>query len=198
MGRIKTFTDGGTLLPGDLNSIQDDYETSFSAWKETGLSAFYSFGSSAVLGTYQMFPNSTLFGGIGSGLAVASTDGYTCVFHFDSNDYFSSPRTVKMRVRATLLTNGTASGVNFTAKLGFGVNTVGSGAAQSRISPSGGYVSSLNSLFTTPAANSRLQSVTSEINAISADYCIFACDVSGTMAANSVATIKARIQVRQI
>ncbi len=33
MARVKTFINAGRLLPADLNSIQDDYETGFAVWR---------------------------------------------------------------------------------------------------------------------------------------------------------------------
>jgi hypothetical protein len=34
MARVKTFTNGGSLLPSDLNAIEDDYEFAFSTYKD--------------------------------------------------------------------------------------------------------------------------------------------------------------------
>lgn len=39
MARVKTFTAGGSLFPGDLNSIQDDYDTRLAALEAAGVVA---------------------------------------------------------------------------------------------------------------------------------------------------------------
>ena len=69
MARFKTFSNGGSVLPGDLNSIEDDHDIAFSSYKALGVGVerVSVIGSSAAAATYPL--------GVQDGAVTAAADG---------------------------------------------------------------------------------------------------------------------------
>lgn len=100
-GRVKTFTNGGKLYPGDLNSIEDSYEGALAGLRTLAERVYPAF----------QIPGAAT----DSALHVAASDTLTGAldmadcFYLDPADLAAgTQRTAQLRVRAILATNGTA------------------------------------------------------------------------------------------
>lgn len=195
MSRIKTFINAGRLFPKDLNSIQDDYESYFSSWKEVGFYGAYPFGQSVNSGTYFLYQGSPAL--FGTNPTASPVGGQTVVFYFDPSDYTSGTRTNKLRLSTSCLTNSNASLVDFTVGL-YPVSASGGAAGASTITL-GSVVPGTTCLFSSPIINSSKIVISSEITAPAAGFYALACVISANITdINSVVTIKSSIQIRQV
>lgn len=196
MARIKTFTNGGSLLPGDLNSIQDDYEAAFSSYKIYRRVDGVSGGASSTFaaGTY-MFVGSS--GGVvlsaGAASALASS-----AFYLDPADVAAAPRTAKLRLGAGVIVNGTAPATTMTFGL-YPVATFG-GASPNMptVATLGTVVAGSTVGFASPAASSSGQVNSGDFTYPSAGYYVIGIVNSGTSTANSVMAFSATLQYRQV
>jgi hypothetical protein len=194
MARVKTFVNGGSLLPGDLNSIQDDYETAFSTYKSGTIERFASSAAAPVAGTY------VLHGGTGAGqLAVVPvTLANYRPFYIDPADFTAGSRTNKLRLRAQLFTNAVAPATNWTVGLYPVATYGGASGAEPTIATLGAVVAGSTIAFNAPGVTSQSQGNSGDFTAPAAGYYVFAVVNSGAAAAGAVVGVRSVLQVRQV
>lgn len=124
MARVKTYGNGpgaGTFLPSQLNTIQDDYEKSFSTYKTLVERIGNTSGTGGAPGGIYLLPaGGTIVAASGAGSPW--TSGYVQTFYFDPADLdvgAPNARATKLRLRAAVLTNGslTHAAASFTIGL---------------------------------------------------------------------------------
>lgn len=201
MARVKSFVYGpgsgtSTLLPADLNSIEDAYELGFSTWKDIGVVERHGIiGPGSVAGTY------LLSGASPAPALIVPTNTQPLItqdFEFDEDAFLAAPRATFIRLRCSLFTNGTAPGANFTVSV-----------YNASLNTNGGfvYVSSVGLIatgpvFTAPALNTQTQAVSAGVQISGGAFIgvplVIGVLVSGTTAANSQVQIISRLQMRQV
>lgn len=194
MARVKTFANNGTLLPGDLNSIEDDYEGAFSVYRNILLTSGREPAANVTgAGVYAL----TVQGGNNQSL-VTSSAGTTLVgWYFDPADYAAANRALKLRVSGILVTNGVAPAVTMT----FGVYplTLVYGASGSAASFTvGTVVAGSTYAVATPGINSTSVGNSGDFTAPSAGFYMLGVNFSGAMATNGWVDVWARLQFRQV
>lgn len=177
MARVKTFTNGGSLLPSDLNSVQDDYELAFSSYRTINDSRFV-FAGGKPAGTY--FANN-------------GSDDFSSPFAFDPADHAAAPRTVKLRLRCSLLSSGTALAADITFAL-FPVTSLSASPALTI----GSAVSGSSVVFSAPSANSSLRSVGSDFTAPAAGTYVIGAVQSATSGGAAYSVGRAFLQLHQV
>jgi hypothetical protein len=191
VARVKTFTNGGSLLPGDLNSMEDDYEFAFSTYKDLlergGASAAAPAAATLVL------PDSG-----GTTLAAVPVNLDDFAFYFDPADRTANTRVNKLRVRAQVFTNAVAPATNWTVGL-YPIATYGgaSGAAATAATL-GTVVAGSTVAVNAPGATSQNQGNSGDFTSPAAGYYVFAVVNSGAAAAGSLVTVRAVLQARQV
>lgn len=200
MARFKTYaygpgTGSSALLPADLNSIEDDYELLFSAYKETGVEQTCVTAAAAAAGTY-LLGNAANSTAVLPGNALARVYSYS--FPFLSSSYTANTRTVQTRMRVSCLTNAVAPAANFTVGIYPVSATAGTSGNQPIVNTLGTVLASSTVLFTAPALTTASQGVTADIAMPSSGLYAVAVVISATMAAGSVVSIIARLQERQV
>lgn len=191
MGRVKTFTNGGSLLPGDLNSMEDDYEFAFSTYKtiQTGSGITGTLGAGATV--YALAGNGMgpvlLANGGGNG---TNTDG-SMPFYFDPADHTANTRTTQGRLRATVAADN-APGMTFT----FGLYNAGTMAGGKLTA--GTLVAGTTSTVASPASGAMVvASGAAPFTLPAVGFYLLGFTVSAAMAAGSNCQITMRLQVRQ-
>lgn len=186
MARIKTFANGGSLLPTDLNAIQDDYENAFASYRN--LLGPGGKLDAVAAGTYVATE---------SGLVTAA--GATAgngIIYLDDADFPAGARAVKVRVRLVYAVNATGPGVTFTA--GLYPVTAAAGAAATVSLTLGTVVAGSTAAIASPAAGAR-NKVDSTVITIPADGVhVLAVVVSGAMAAGSAIALRPQLQLAQV
>lgn len=197
MARVKTFANSGSLLPSDLNLIQDDYELAFSTWKTIAEGRGADNGSGT--GTYLLHRDSnngsdgSLQAAGGAGAQVHDVASY---FNFD--DFDAGTRAVKLRLRAQLAVNAVAPGNTYTFGL-YPVTTFGGTSGnKSIVTVIGALVAGSNVAFATPGASAAQQSVSAEFTAPANGWYVLGLAVSAPAAANSWVAFLAQLQMRQV
>jgi hypothetical protein len=184
MARYKTFTNGGSLLPGDLNSIEDDYEQAFSAYKHilggVGLIAGSTAASTLTL------PNST----------TGVTDNGVAVVYLNPADYAAAPRTTYFNISASCAVNATAPAATFT--IGLYPVTAVAGATGVIGATLGTVVAGSTIAFPTPALSTLSNGTSGDFAAPAAGYYALGVVVSATTAAASFVSLQTRLRVRQV
>ena len=192
MARVKTFVNGGSLLPGDLNSMEDDYEFAFSTYKElrTGSGT----ASAPAAGTY-VIPTDASSGG--PGIAAVPVVA-TYAFYFDPADRTANTRTTQYRLRAQVITNAVAPATNWTIGL-YPVATWGgaSGSAPTVLTL-GTVVTGSTVAVNAPAATTASQGNSGDFTAPAAGWYVFGVVNSGAAAAGSSLVVTAALQARQV
>lgn len=196
MARVKTFANNGPLLPGDLNQIEDDYETAFSTYKLARACAGGITNVSA--GTYVLsneVGDTGAVSGQGANVAGSAAPAYAYAFNVDPADFGVLPRATKFRLRGTILANNSAPGINFT----FGVYPVSTWGGAGTTSP---YVNGLGSVqagstvaINTPSALTPTSGVTSDFT-LTAGWYVVAVVLSGGF--GTAVAAKAQLQYRQV
>lgn len=194
MSRVKTFTNGGSLLAADLNSIQDDYESAFASYKSGTIERAGSGTPALALGTY-VIPS-------GNGvqqLAVlpVSVAGYR-PFYLDPADFSAAPRLNKLRLRAQLFTNAVAPGTVWTVGLQPVLTFGGASGAEPTVASITSTVTGSSVVFTLPGANTATQQNSGDFTAPAAGFYVLTVVNSAGSAANSVVAVRAALQVRQV
>lgn len=193
MARVKTFVNGGPLLPGDLNAIQDDYETAFSALKHLIAKAII-LQAPAASGAN---PYLLVDGNSSSGVTPSGGTAGLAVFYLDPTAYAAGSRTTYYRIAASCVTNATAPAASFT--VGMYPVTASGGANSSTVSLTlGTVVTGSTASFSTPPASSSSNQASTNFTAPAAGYYALGTTTSGSSAANSAIAISARLQVVQI
>lgn len=195
MARVKTFTNGGSLLPGDLNSIEDDFEFAFSTYKPVGYTARGGLmGNGQAANTFVLGPADT--SALVSPLPVNVHSQYA--FYLDATDFTANTRANKLRVRAQLISAGAPGAITVTFGL-YPVSTFGTTGApgEPTITALGAVVGGSTVAFATPGANTQLQGNSGDFSAPSPGWFVLAAVTSGAWAAQfSVA--RAEVQLRQV
>lgn len=198
MARFKTFVNGGSLLPGDLDAMEDDYEVAFGSYKH--LEDITMRLDAPAAGTFVFVDGYT-----GSGVLPAAANGGVAALWLDPNRYFGiagtsgvNPRTVQYNLGLSLVTNNTAIATTITAELVPISGTTGAGAAQAGITI-GAAVAGSTAAQATPAASSLIAAVWSgDFAAPAVGQYAIAIVVTGACAANSSFVACARLTMRQI
>lgn len=191
MARFKTFTNGGSFLPGDMNSIEDDYEFAFSTYKNfmhcgarvdsTGVTsaATWLVSGAATQGT--------------TGYPVISSGGnaHWAVFYLDPADLLANTRTSKLRLRASMITNANAPAINYV----FGMYQATTGGATPTLSA---VLTGSTVAMNAPAATSLIQGNSGAFNAPSAGFFVLGFTTSAAVPAGSGQAIGITLQVAQV
>lgn len=115
--------------------------------------------------------------------------------YLDSTDYTVSGLTPKLRVRGTVLTNGTAPAMTFT----FGLYPItSSGAATTLTITAGTVVTGSTAAVASPSANAATTAVGSDFTFPSAGAYALAVAASAAMAGNASAAIHVRLEMRHV
>jgi hypothetical protein len=190
MAAIKTFSNGGTLLPGDLNAICTDYEGAY-GFKKHLLSA------TALL---EAPGAATFLLGAGSvGVEHTAAGAGLSAFYLNPADYEESSvnkRTVKLTLQATCVTNAVAPAVTFTV----GLYPVSSSAgAEKKVEVGlGTVISGSTAVFASPGKETQTEAASSSFTCPTAGLYALAVVVSGSAAPKSAAAVRAALQMSQI
>jgi hypothetical protein len=191
MARVKTFTNGGSLLPGDLNSIEDDYEFAFSTYKDIADFGWIHLDAPAT-GVYLWGKNGNP---IGSTLPQPAYQ--LALFYFDPAYYLANARTTKLRVRLEAIGNAVGSGQSGLIATLAAVSTWGgaSGATPTvtAIGANVGNGGQVGSTSSTPQ-----QAVSTDFSAPSAQWLVMTVNVVGSFVAGAYASARATLQMRQV
>jgi hypothetical protein len=131
------------------------------------------------------------FDALASGTSAGATGARIPLWHPVSADATVGGKTTQVRVVADLAVNGTAPTVNFT--VGLHSVTASGGASAMALTAA---AASASTTFTTPSANSVNRSESSWISLPSAATYAMGVVVSGTVSANSLVSITARLEMR--
>lgn len=193
MARVKTFTDGGDLFVGDLNSIEDDYELAFSRWRTVASRSGWLDVSSA--GGYIGDCSSPIM--LLPGLGAA--DLAPGVVYLDPAEFTAGTRVAKLRWRILTVVGGTAVGHDIGVNL-FPVATwtnqastgVGSPANQPTPATLGAAVTGASLTVTSPGANTRTVSPGSAFTCPAAGFYVIQLLMGGS--ASSIVHFTAALQ----
>lgn len=198
MARVKTFTNGGSLLPGDLNAIEDDFEFAFSTYK-TITQRGGRIASAAAAGTYLL-----RYHGVGANAAlgdagVVPAADLAPMFYLDPADWLANTRVSKLRVRGAVITNAVAPAANFTFGL-YPVATWGGGASTYPfINTIGAVVAgSPPAAIAAPALSTQTVVTGADFTFPGAGWYVLAVVTSAGTAATSVEACYADLQLRQV
>jgi hypothetical protein len=192
MARVKTFVNGGSLLPGDLNAMEDDYEFAFGGYKGTLTDASYRLDAVAA-GTYILMGSG---GDFGAGIASANALAGNGVQYADPTIFASGTRTTYYNLRCNAVTNATAPAVNFT--VGLYPVTASAGVAATVSVTLGAVVVGSTTAFNAPGASTLGNGSSGDFAAPAAGNFAIAVLVSGAMAASSSIMVRARWFYRQV
>lgn len=198
MARIKTFVNGGSLLPSDLDAIEDDYEVAFGTYKHLREADIRLDAPAG--GTYVFAPDAT-----GSGVAASAATGGQAVWYLDPARYWSiattsavNPRSVYYNLGVSAVTNNTATAVTFTTGLYSVTGTTGTGAAQAGVVLNASAVTGSTVVLASPAASSLIPVIWSgDFAAPAAGQYALAVVVSGAAAASSSLVLRVSLTMRQ-
>ncbi len=190
MARVKTFINDGSLLPGDLNSLQDEYEHAFASYKTLARGS-YRFDAPGA-GTFLLGENL----GSGGGRTASSSEGGIVAIHLDPADYAAGARVVKGRIRASALVNATAPAANYT--VGLYPVTAAAGAAGVVSVTLGTLVAGTTVALTGLAAGSLNQVGSGDFNLPAAGWYALGVVTSAASAAGSSVAVRAALQLRQV
>jgi hypothetical protein len=192
MGKLKTFVNGGNILPGDLNNMEEDYEGAY-GYKKHLLSQSTRLDAPGA-GTFLLGAGTT-----GVGVEHTSATAGLAAFYLNPADYEESTvnkRTVKLNVQAAAITNAVAPGITFTVGL-YPVSA--SAGAETVVSLTlGSVISGSTVAFTTPAKETLSEAGSGLFVCPSAGFFALAAVVSGGAAAKSSTAIRASLQMSQI
>lgn len=180
----KTFVNGGNLLPGDLNKIQEDYEGSYLTWKHIQ--------SGALL---EANPTGSTKYVIGGG---ATTETGVGAFYINPADWEQSAvnlRTVKMRLSCSCLINGTAPGTTIT--VGLYPVSASTGSASEVKATLGTVVAESTAVFTTPAHETLNHVASNEFLCPAEGFYAMAYSLAASATSNCTLVVRATLQMRQ-
>jgi len=132
---------------------------------------------------------------LASAVPVGAT---TYLIYLDPADYAAGARTVKMRLRAILLTDATAPGISYTYGLYPVASWGGASGATPTIASLGTVVSGSAVTFSSPGTSAQLQSVSADFAMPAAGFYAIGVAPSGTAAANALTSHIAHLQMRQV
>lgn len=195
MARVKTFINGGNVLPSDLDAIEDDYEVAFGTYKHL-FEVQGGFAGIANAGTWTL-----TLAGIGSAGGSLATD-VGAHFWLDPAKYWTvastsgvNPRAVQYNVSVAALTNATSAGtVTFTTGLWAVTGSSGGVATYAGSAVSGSTVAISN-----PGTNAVIPAAYSgDFTAPAAGFYSIRTVQSANTAASSGVLLIARVSMRQI
>lgn len=193
MARFKTFTNGGSILPGDINAIEDDYESAFSSYRDVTLVISRAVAPITIASTWMLLPGNTQFIVPGDTAAIA----YGAV-RLDPADYAASPRTTKYRLRAGCFVNAVAPAITFTLGLYPVATWGGASGAAPIVQTLGAVVSGSTVAFATPPVGES-HATGADFTAPAAGWYVVAAALSGSaMTANSQAAFSVALQRRNV
>lgn len=193
MARLKTFADGGSLLSGDMNNIEDDYEYAFSTYK-------------VVMRRNGAFPAASSTSQILATNAVLATAGTMTAALGDTVHYMDpawfnvttpNTRTTKFNVRAFCMIGGTAPATTLTVGY-YPVTFNAAGAAAFNTVTLGTVTSGSTVAFASPGTNTQNQGSSGDFTAPAAGWYALGVASSGSTAASSISTIFAFLEMRQV
>jgi hypothetical protein len=191
MSLLKTYGNGSSILPSDLDRLQEDYGSAFGYLKLIKSSSIRL--DAPTTGTYLM-----VGGSAGSGVPASGATAGMAVFYLDPKWFNVSPvneRTTYYQLAISLLVNATAPATTFTPAF-YPVTAVAGGAASIGVTlgtPVGG--SAVN--FASPATSSRNQAVSGFFPAPAAGYYAVGIAVASNAAANSSMAFGMVLQMKQ-
>jgi hypothetical protein len=193
MARVKTFTNGGKLFPGDLNSIEDDYEAAFSLYRTLLV------GTSRAVATDITGATKGLL--VVGDLAITSPSPTSAGFqgapwHFDPADVAAAGRTAKLRLSASIITNAVAPGITMT--VGLYPVTPSYGSSGSFTTWTYGTVVAGSTLAPAPGANANASATSGDFTAPAAGFYVAAVAFSGALAAGAAVEFAWQLQFRQV
>ncbi len=192
MAKLKTFTNGGSLLPADLNNMEEDYEGAY-GYKKHLLSQSTRLDAPGA-GTFLLGAGTT-----GVGVASSGATAGLAAFYLNPADYEESAvnkRTVKLNMQATAIANAVAPGITFTVGL-YPVSA--SAGAEAVVSLTlGSVISGSTAAFTTPAKETLSEVASGLFVCPSAGFFAMAVVASGSATAKSSTVIRASLQLSQI
>ena len=192
MAKLKTFTNGGTLLPGDLNNMEEDYEGAF-AFKKHIVSASSRLDAPAA-GTFLLGAGTS-----GAGVEHLSATAGLAAFYITPADYEETPvnkRTVKLTVQATVATNAVAPAITFT--IGLYPVSAAAGAENAVTVTLGSVIAGSTAAVTTPAKETLTEAASTAFTCPTAGFYALAVLTSGSAAAKASAAIRASLQMTQV
>jgi hypothetical protein len=192
MGLLKTYGNGSSILPSDLDRLQEDYGASFSYLKLIKSASIRL--DAPTTGTYLMVGGSS-----GSGILASAATAGLAVFYLDPEWFNVSPvneRTTYYQLAVSLLVNATAPATTFTPALYPITAAAGAAAAVSVTLGTAVGGSAVN--FASPAAGSRGQAVSGFFPAPAAGYYTVGVAVASNAAANSSMAFGMALQMRQV
>jgi hypothetical protein len=200
MARVKTFTNSGSLLPGDLNSIEDDYEFGYSTYKDHVIfdERAWSFANSPVAGTFILGKDFANSQGAGTPAGNAGAVASNFVFYLDPADRLVGARINKYRVRAQVIVNAVAPTTNWTVGLYPVTSFAGGSGNPPIINTLGAVITGSTIVFTAPALNTQTQSNSGDFNAPAAGFYVLAVVNSGSAAVGSATIVRAVLQNRHV
>jgi hypothetical protein len=192
VAKLKTFVNGGDVLPSDLNNMQEDFEGAY-AFKKHLLAQSTRLDAPGA-GTFLLGAGST-----GAGVEHTSATAGLAAFYLNPADYEESAvnkRTVKLNIQGTLITNATAPGITFT----IGLYPVSAPAgAEAVVSVTlGSVVAGSTVAFATPAKETASEANSGLFACPSAGFYAIGVVASGSATAKASAAIRANLQMAQI
>jgi len=181
---LRTFVNGGNIDYTNLAStVQVDYKM-----LERGGGQL---GSGAAATVYLFGPT------FPTAMTVGTAGSVVCAFRLDPADFPAGARSVKYRVRAQLVVNATASATTHTVGL-YPISAFGGGSgAIPNINTLGAVVAGSTVALSSAVASSSPEGNSGDFSAPAAGYYCLAVNSGGT-SANSLITLLAELQVRQV
>jgi hypothetical protein len=192
VAKLKTFVNGGSVLPGDLNNMEEDYEGAF-AFKKHVVSQSTRLDAPGA-GTFLLGAGTT-----GVGVEHGGATAGLAAFYLTPTDYEESPvnkRTVKLNVQASVITNATAPTITFTVGL-YPVSAAAGGETAVTLTL-GSVVTGSTAVFTSPGKETLTEAASGLFACPSAGFYALGVVTSGGAAAKSSAAIRALLQVSQV
>lgn len=165
-----------------------DTEYAFSGYRFL-MRASHELAGGVTANTYVLYTN--------SGIVLNVAASAFTAFYLDPADYGAGTRTAKVRLRAWVVTNTTAPGMNFTFHL-YPVATWGTPSANGRAAVATVGTSVTNAAINAPAANGPTTAVSADAAFPAAGYYVLGLVTSGTTAANSNTELGVRLDMRQV
>lgn len=170
------------------------WEPAFSGYKELAHSFRHGVVTPGVASGILVLPNDSN----ASGTTVVPIDFRSTAFYIDPADYSAGARTVKGRVRTQVAANSITAGMSFPVGL-YPVATIGGSAGNlPTVATLGSVVSGSQTSGSTVAANTVLQSASSDFTLPAAGHYVLAVATPSTMITNACVSILAELQVRQV
>lgn len=207
MARVKTYTtwDGVTtprpastlVAPGELNAMQDSYESSFAAWRPLfqGANDDNAVAGATVSGIipYSLFT-------LGQRVQVVLTsNGQEACWWFDPADFAAAPRALRLQLRTGLACNQTVPGVTYAFALNPVASVGGGGSSSIAVTAGAAVTGSSTGPVSVAAANTYTAGPTMDFAApATAGWYVVTVTRSGTPTTGSVPRAFATVSYRLV